>query len=970
MEFDPLNSPSRTHAEPVQSNSPFSVLFARGAFSVNIEPPLIDFTSSPSPPRPTQSSSFQPKPLSLASSARQNLFPPQPTSRLSLPPTSSSKLSILEDSFSDFPPSFNTNDLSILPSRLDTLREEESCDEGGLVSFIRDSPPPSLRRRQSQGKEKENTSTSSPTRRVSGGGKKWAVMNRLKEDRQRRRSRSLSPVKEAGNVASPYNFSAREVDSIAQIGNVDLSLIQDEGGSFLLADDDSTVGQSFENERHQIPARSPIAGDLSQIGEEEEEEDDEAIPAQKEVDEGLSVGLSTMFLNRQTGTYDVSLINDQSRFPGPFAGGGAGRTFDQSTLPRHFQPPPSSFSTKSFPAQNPPPPVVVKSTSILPPELVSPVKLRSNLSRPSPLSTSSSSSKKPFQNPLPTPAPSPPSSRHHQSTNPQNQSNFLSLPLPAEDYSFLKKSSQSFIKECKSPRKPRSSETGSEASESDSSGSQGEGGFGKGVGEMTEFGFTQMLMRGGQSGDMSTAILNQQPPTAVLNPESTRTIELCLQRPLSPDRSNADDEDEDEDGEDLSSSTRTVKPSNPNRTVGEEIDLMGMEEPSMLYQNQTVAFSGDITIENQSIVLQTREGQAKGEGKQQETGAERLKRRMAKLRAAQSLHSIPATPVSRSSTASKANSRFVSLLDQTPQVSHVVPRSAVRRPITTPSLTRSNSGNIVAAGRAGGGAPVGTLLSIDTPSVSRSTNLATPARSTTSRLLPRPSLVTPHSRSAVSQTAPGSTPGERKESTRARLERMRSERKQREEELLRKSESPEKPASTTVGGPTGVKRSNSVGNRSRGEGGIARSQSSSVIGATRGLASVGGGMKRAESLADVRATGGGDRTSTLTERMAASSSSITSATTKPRPTTTVRPRSSIAPSEMMPPPSLTSRRNSLLPPPSTTSTSKPIRRASLVPSSSSAPINHRSSVSSSSRPPLKSTIASSTKPAGSGSTRK
>ncbi|GAA5955576.1 hypothetical protein JCM3765_006820 [Sporobolomyces pararoseus] len=785
-EFDPLNSPSRTQAEPIVSTSPFSSLFVPPP---RVEPPpLIDFTSSPSPPRSSKPS-FQPRPLTL-STARQTLFPPPASNPRRSSPL---KFSVLEDSFSDFPPSFADTSLAP-PSHLATLAEQD-CEEGGLVSFIQDSPPPSLKRQQQQAHDKENVSPSRRIAKSGESGKKWGVISKLKEDRARRRSRSLSPVKEAVN--SPFHGSTREGDSIAQIGNVDMSLIQDEAGSFLLADDDSTIGQSFENERS--PARSP--GNLSQIGEEDEEEE-EAVQAENRVivEEEISVGLSTMFLNKPAGQYDISLIDNQSKFIGTLSGrGGGSRTFDQSTLPRQFQPP-NPFSASTSTGRSTANISRSKSTSsILPPELVSPVKTRTNQSRPLP-----STSKKAFQS-LPTPAPSPPTQVH-----PRDESHF-SMALPHDEHcSFLNKSSQSFIKECKSPRKKPAtrgrlsdmtdaSEEGVSTSESDSSGSRGLGG---GVGEMTEFGFTQLLA--GNKSEMSTALFNQLPPTAIFNPESTRTIELCLQPPLRPDNSRGHEED------DLASSTRTIKATQPKRGSGEEIDLMGMEEPSLMYQNQTLAFAGDLTMENQSMAGDSRSGRAA-----RETGAERLRRRMDELKAQKSLPTIPATPAAATSTL-----RFVSLLDQTPApppnfASQPGPRSTVRRAGGGPALGRSKSESLVG----GCGGAVGKLISFDTPAArtnSRTTSLVTPARASTSTSTARrpPTATTPLSRptSQSSNESAQKTPGERKESTRARLERMRIERKQREEELLRRSNSPEKP--TTTGG--GLKRSKSVGNRAGG----------------------------------------------------------------------------------------------------------------------------------------------------------
>ncbi|GAA6018887.1 hypothetical protein JCM11491_001713 [Sporobolomyces phaffii] len=945
IEFDPLNSPSRTATDPIVSNSPFSSLFAHPPAVV--EPSLIDFTSSPCPPAAPEPSRFEPKPLSLGS-ARQTLFPPASSGSTKPRRASPLKFSVLEDSFSDFPPSFAEVSSGLGPAR------ENDCDEGGLVSFVQDSPPPSLSR--TRGADRHEKENASPTRR-SAAGKKWGVMSRLKEDRARRRSRSLSPVKEP--ASSPFNASTVGGDSIAQIGNVDLSLIQDEGGSFLLADDDySTVGQSFDNDR--VPCQSP--GNLSQIGEEEEEEEEEEEGVRGEeilaVEEGISVGLSTMFLNKPSGDYDLSLIGDQSKLPGSLAPGA--RTFDQSTLPRNFQP--SLAPSRSTARSN--------SSAILPPELVSPVKARSNASRPLPPSAS-----KPFHA-LPTPAPSPPSISEEQSQ--------FSINLPPDDQcSFLNKSSQSFIQKCKTPRKAANKGRVSDMSDvSEEGGSASEFGSSRGglkgerAGETTEFGFTQWLAN--RDDETSTAIVNQLPPTSIFNPESTRTIELCLQPPLRPDNNgleHAGDRDE------LASSTRTVRATEPQR--GDEVDLMGMEEPSLLFQNQTLAFAGDLTMENQSMLVPSSArgtpsaGGGGGGGK--ETGAERLKRRMAELRAQQTLYTIPATPGPSAST------RFVSLLDQTPQAtSRPAPGSAIRR-TAGPTPARSRSENTVGGARVGGGGAgerpgvnVGTLISFDTPSSSASrlassSSHSTPARlasNATQRRLPRASLAassaaTPVSRStttsSISQTSAPKTPGERKETTRARLERMRTERKQREDELLRHSASPAKPG---AGGATGLKRSNSVGTRLTTDkaAGIARSQSSSEIGGASSR------LRQGTSSSDIRA--GSKPHQTLTERMIASS-------TKPQPrlSTALRPpapRPSTAVTESMPPPVSTARRSSLLPPSSvstTSSSSRLVKRQSLLPSTSSAATlaGRRSSIVS--RPPLKPTTGSAV-PAGSGLARK
>ncbi|GAA5924823.1 uncharacterized protein JCM15063_005743 [Sporobolomyces koalae] len=853
MEFDPLNSPSRSAADPVMSNSPFSSLFASSAIPLAVEPPLIDFSTSPSPPAARIYQSSAPVPHEVSFARHTLLAPVPPTSTAQRRSKGSRQFSVLEDSFSDFPPNFSLESTANGGSGLGTVREELE-EEGGLVSFIQDSPPRHAR------DDRENES---PSRRCVKG-KRWSVMSKIREEQSANRRPSLSPVKEAINASSP--FSSREGDSIVQISAVDLSLIQDEAGSFLLQDDDESVMISQQFDRPYVAATSP--GNLSQIGEEEEEEELERQEPRRLADEDasepdISVGLSTMFLNHRR-TDDVSLLASQSRFVQ--AQPTEGFTFNQSTLPRHFDPHQAHVATSTLPRS---------SSSILPPELVSPVKLRNSATnaRPRPLSAPGN----PFirVDPIPKSA----------SCITQDQSRFdLPLPRPEDhdEHSFLNKSSQSFINECKTPRPARVRQARSSDSidvsitSNKACHSSDPTGLERSIADLdtSEIGFTQLLgqdARGAdRTSDTSTAILNQLPPNAVMAPETTRTIELCLQAPLEPDRSETD----------LSSSTRTITDS---RGSQDEVDLMGMEEPSLLYQNQTLAFSGDLTIENQSILLA---GSSAGN---RETGAERLKRRMAELRAAQqnSLYSIPATP-----TAKPARPRFVSLLDQTPQVSaqpQLAPRSTVRRPVHATSN-------------------VGTLIALETPSSSRmSSTMVTPSArpgSTTTRriqrssLAPAPSPLHLAAPSRPTQAEPPKTPGERKESTRARLERMRVERKVREEELLRQAASPAKPAPNR-GGASGIRRSNSVGNnRIDADGpklGITRSRSSMISDASSG-------HRRGGSVEDNRALA------------------------------STRPKTSTASSTVMPPSAApTSRRTSLLQPVAAAS-SKIAKRPSLLPS--------------------------------------
>ena len=193
-----------------------------------------------------------------------------------------------------------------------------------------------------------------------------------------------------------------------------------------------------------------------------------------------------MFLVPRVGQeFDVSQIGDQSKFV-PFhssSRGGKKPMFDQSTLPRSFPPPqpPSSSITRS------------NSSSILPPDLVSPMK--SSRVRPTPSSSY-----------LPTPDPSPLLSTDQPLPFDQSSLSF-SIPhqQPQQDHSFLNKSSISFVKECKTPRTVRRQARVSDSSnESNTSGSSGISREGGGEGEMTDFGFTQFGF--GREGETSTAM--------------------------------------------------------------------------------------------------------------------------------------------------------------------------------------------------------------------------------------------------------------------------------------------------------------------------------------------------------------------------------------------------------------------------------------------------------------------------------
>ncbi|BGP29422.1 hypothetical protein JCM10296v2_001161 [Rhodotorula toruloides] len=204
-----------------------------------------------------------------------------------------------------------------------------------------------------------------------------------------------------------------------------------------------------------------------------------------------------------------------------------------------------------------------------------------------------------------------------------------------------------------------------------------------------------------QTGEVGTGILNQSPPTAALLAESTRTLELAQStaRPASPPESPVSA---------LASSTRTVVPE-----------------------------TSEAVVSRSSAPAST-----SARAPTNETGAERLKRRMEELRAQKKAGASSAAPV------------------KTPAA------------VLTP----------------------GRRLSLRPPGVAA----PRPAQPPRPRLSTLPS--TTPARSRLVAPEPPKTPGERKESTAARLDRLRSERKQREDA---RAKSPEKPA-------VGLKRTSSL----------------------------------------------------------------------------------------------------------------------------------------------------------------
>ncbi|GAA6062691.1 hypothetical protein JCM10212_004749 [Sporobolomyces blumeae] len=336
------------------------------------------------------------------------------------------------------------------------------------------------------------------------------------------------------------------------------------------------------------------------------------------------------------------------------------------------------------------------------------------------------------------------------------------------------------------------------------------------MGEMTTFwgwdkgglGAESILANGERTGETTTAIIDQLPPTGVLKAETTRTIELSLPAPLLP----------------RSKSTSALNDTNGRSTTTKRdesaIDLMRMEEPSMLREADDTRFDSL----SRSIAVEHARSGSGGLGSASigrpgakdaqpvQSGADRLRARLDELRKAKSSAVssprpassalAPSTPVP--ATVKATNRRFVSLLDQTPAPGPSFSTLSKTPPgpsFSTLSKTRDGPGQEPARrpgkelGRSKTEPIVGTLIALETPrpasasaSTASRTSSTTDGPTSTRRIrAPRPSTLvvrppaTPSASSQdVSLESGSKTPGERKESTRARLERLREERRTRE----------------------------------------------------------------------------------------------------------------------------------------------------------------------------------------------
>ncbi|CEQ39060.1 SPOSA6832_00548, partial [Sporobolomyces salmonicolor] len=799
-EFDPLASPNRpplgeierdegNQAAPLVPETPFSTAlrtWSRPKVSAppfllhapTNDAPLIDLAASPGPSAPSSSSAGH---LPLPPSITKRPFAAAYTSSVVRRP-SPLKFAIFDDSV------------------------DASAGKAGSDSpFALTSPTAAVHK----GEYRQEEDVENSPIQVRGSGRKWGVMSKVKDEKRRARSRS---------------------DSV-QLATFDVSLIADEGGSFLLQDTMDVTINSFA---------------LSNIG--EDDEDEEVLADGKTPDEP-SRGMSVMLVDG----FGDSLIGEQvhtgrPRFP----------------------------TSKSSPA--------LSSNSILPPGLVT--STRQSLSR----STGPSDA----PSPLPSSRPSVPS----QNVEPDIFLSTLEEDADGHEVTFLNSSTASFRDYRDSPVKPRIVSIQAEAWPEDDGGE----------------------MLGGRTPrprrNCTGRILNQTPPTAVLQSESTSTLELGLQSPILPTKpSPAPQPCSLSHVEDLASSTRTVVPTHA------EIDLMSITD-----------------------VLPPPPAPALAPVSKIESGAERLRRRLEELRlqksaapnASKATAPAPA-PAPASIPATPRQPRLLtkpSLLDATPAASVAIPFAAprlstVKRPIASKPSALVRSESTVS---------VGTLIDFVTDEVDV---YVTPAPSTTARsLVAPPKLTTPPpsaKQADVFSAATQKTPGERKDSTKARIDRLREERKQREE-----TRSPVKKLSLA----TSVSAASSSSNGLKRPSGIVKSSSTSALSLTAsrtGLrAPASSATRTVPTLADLRA----NRPTSLMSRNKFAPSipkpSSTSSSGLARPSAALRPptaphSSSTAPASSVTSRTTTSPRKSAITRPSSSSSSLPgLKRPSFAPTQGGA----------------------------------
>lgn len=645
-----------------------------------------------------------------------------------------------------------------------------------------------------QAEEKDNRPLARPAR------KRWSVMTKLREEQQQELPRhssppvkNLSPFRAAGDASLFLSPS--------QLGVVDLSLIADEGASFLaVADTSETAALSRLNPVPRAKDEN-LSGDSSLVS---------------QTGGGQSGGMSVLLRGLEgdaaatatrkehvTGHDDPGLA--QSSILPTTLTSSHRRALQQSVA--HFESPPLLLNEATFSLDDP-------SSSRGGEEVT--------------LLNCSTASFKDYRD-------SPRKPRLLLSTHTEDWS------LEEEEEQEKGSSRPDGEDDGKTPRPPRRRYGRISDATSASSSSDGD----------------SFRLDRFQTSGFGTGILNQSPPTAAFKPESTGTLRLELgleglvDALASPPPREASVSPSVSPVTELASSTRTVMASSRSSSrASTVVDLLGVNDTlarSSSSESETETARSKpprVPVVAQSITATPTPATAA----KAMSGAERLKRRLEELRAQKQQQTVSSDAAAASSTRTRAST-------------------------TTPAATLASTSATPAAARR---SFARTSLAPTAPPTTTTTTTTTTGRLARPRLsaLPTSSTTAP-----PPQQTPA-TPGERKESTAARLERLRSERKERE--TIRSA------GATTTATPGRA-----------GGGGLVRS-ASLVAPRDRSLASLSsGGSSDARSGARLPSSQSLADLSTIAKQPAIASRR-TSLLPAPAPASTTGRRTSLAPSSEVP----------------------------------------------------------------------
>ncbi|GAA5884940.1 hypothetical protein JCM6882_007160 [Rhodosporidiobolus microsporus] len=762
--LDPLTSPSRDADGLLADESffapptPFGTSL-RPSSSATFDAEAPSFPSAAQPESsllidfaPTPRSSSSTKPLRLSSSTRKSLAVPSASSSVRKP--SPLKFSFFEDSF------------------------DESTAGGALPAPLAFSGSSSALHRVEE--DTENVPSLGRAK-----GKKWGAMSRMREEKSRRRSRSLSPVKDWSPVKegnSSMAISAHHLEA------GDLSLIADEGGSFLL-----NGGNSGDVTLEALP----------QIG--EEPEDDAAGEGSGGMSQLLR-GLGESTIARPNARRPLSKMPTSQSVPAL-----------SSILPPNLiassRPPLSRSLSRSVSlAAAGLPPVPPLNAEVEPPHNLTP---EPSLLQPN---TSALAGEESLLAATAEPSFLVPGFRSASLAEPSffafDTTRALGEDLDGDtggagEMSFLNASTASFKEYRDSPVKPRVVSIQAERWDeegtagktprpmgrmgrvSDASSSGGSGADDGTSGSSFDF-------AGCKTGDFST-LFHQLPPAAALKPESTATLLIGLQSPIRPtaasifassSSSTATASPLESQRDLLACSTRTIVPEaespleTPTPSSPVHASLFSPLPTSAPAASTAFAVpEGDLLgIGNVAPSPPRASAVEPAQAQKAQSGADRLKRRLEELRAQKQKGEEATVPASTATTTPRQRrttppSREGDEVD-TPAARHPFAESRPSTVVKPQKTLKPSRSSIALAGGAGASkpAPLGRLArprGSTLPTSSSTSSLASVASSARPR-------TPPPARSSSAQPEGSKTPGERKESTRARLERLREERKERE----------------------------------------------------------------------------------------------------------------------------------------------------------------------------------------------